>query len=154
MKLIQEQLEAVDLIRDTKGPTRLLGAAGMGKSTVINSLGSITKAAPTNKAAALIGCPTIHKLLSLRLQRRGTGYVTVPTRNTPTFKIQERVVFDESSCIPKDILEKYILEIFVNPVFVGDEAQLNPVGESIIPFMRLDCPTKRLTHCHRFGEEL
>ena len=130
IKLIPEQLEAVEMIKDAPGPTRLLGAAGMGKSTVINALGnSIPKAAPTNKAASIIGCPTIHKMLGLTIRKQGSKLVTVPTRATPRGKIRSPVVFDEASCIPKDILDTYILPVFTRPIFVGDEAQLNPVTE-------------------------
>lgn len=155
IKLVPEQLEALDAIQNKKGIVRLLGGPGNGKTTVINTSNIAVKAAPTNKAASLIGAQTIHKLLRLKLQRHGTGYRTVKTQETPMFPIQDRVVFDEASCISSDLLERFIVPLVPNAVFVGDEAQLNPVGQHTIPFMDIKAVAEiRLTHCHRFGDEI
>ncbi|MCK4500468.1 AAA family ATPase [Candidatus Babeliales bacterium] len=149
------QEEALDMIETATTPVRLIGGPGCGKSTVINHLKSrVVKVAPTNKAAMLIGGTTIHKLLSLRIQRKGSKMITVPTRNTPLVPLNYKVVIDESSCISRDIMNKYIKPLIPKAVYVGDQAQLNPVGETTIPFMGLDIPTKELDYVHRFGGEL
>ena len=155
MKLSEEQLKAVEMIDTATQPVRLIGGPGVGKSTVINHLRSrIIKVAPTNKAATLIDGMTVHKLLGLSVKEERGKVITVPTRKTPRAPILQKCVFDESSCIPKDILEKYILPLVPNAIFVGDEAQLNPVGEEKIPFIALDLPTVKLEHVHRFEGEL
>ena len=155
MKLSESQLEALDMIETATGPVRLLGEAGTGKSTVIDNISKrVVKVAPTNKAAMIIGGTTVHKLLALRIQRKGSKMVTVPTRNTPLLPLNYTVVIDESSCIPRAIMNKYIKPLIPKAVYVGDHAQLAPVGETTIPFMDLNIPTKELDYIHRYGGEL
>lgn len=155
MKLTQDQLEALDMIETSTGPVRLLGGPGVGKSTVIDHLkGRFLKVAPTNKAATIIGGQTLHKLLGLKMQRKGNKLITVPTRKTPMMPLRDRIVLDEASCLSRELLDKYVLPLLPHAIFVGDEAQLNPVNETSIPFMDLDLPTKSLEYVHRFGGEL
>lgn len=155
MKLTPNQEEALDMIETATGPVRLLGEAGTGKSTVIDSIRRpVLKVAPTNKAAMIIGGTTIHKLLKLKMKRVKGKLVTTPTRATPRVPLNYTVVVDESSCIPSEILDKYIKPLIPKAVFVGDHAQLAPVGETVIPFMALDIPTKELEYIHRYTGEL
>lgn len=155
MQLDAAQEEALDMIETATGPVRLLGGPGVGKTTVVNSVRTpLVKVAFNNKAAMLLGGTTIHKLLNLKLKRKGGKFVTLPTRATPRVPLNYKVAFDESSCIPREIMDKYVLPLIPKAVLVGDQAQLNPVGESTIPFMDLDIPTKELAYCHRFGGEL
>ena len=155
MKLVKEQEEALDMIETATTPVRLLGGPGSGKSTTINNLkGRVVKAAFTNKAAMLIGGTSIHKLLALKLKRKGGKYITIPTRATPRVPLNYKVVLDESSCIPREIMDKYIKPLVPKAIYVGDQAQLAPINEATIPFMDLDIPTMELGYQHRYGGEL
>jgi len=150
-----DQQEALEMIETATGVVRLLGGPGVGKTTTINEVrGGVVRIAPTNKAATLIGGQTVHKFLHLVVKRKKGKMVTVPTLQTPRFPIPQRVILDEASCLPRDIMNKYVLPLIPKLVLVGDEAQLNPVGEKTIPFMDVDCPTKTLDYVHRFGGEL
>lgn len=155
IKLSEKQLEARDLIDESLRPVRLVGGPGVGKTTVINNLRCRPrKVAPTNKAASLINGETVHSLLGLTVKEVGGKTVTVPTRKTPKTPLKEKVVFDEASCLPKDILEDFVIPLVPKAILVGDDAQLNPVDESIIPFIGLDMPEVKLDHVHRFDGEL
>lgn len=154
MKLDIKQQETLEMIETATTPVRLLGGPGVGKSTVVGELSNVLRTAPTNKAATVIGGTTLHKLLSLKVQRKGSKMITVPTRATPRVPVRDKVVIDEASCLPREIMDKYVLPLLPRAIFVGDHAQLNPVGEDTIPFMDLDIPTMELEHVHRFGGEL
>ena len=152
MQLSIEQEAAIDMIETAKGAVRLLGSPGVGKSTVVNNLRDhFIPVAPTNKAASIIGGTTLHKLLKLALVKRRDKFFTIVTKDTKLIKA--RVVIDESSCISKQMLG-IILQYVKYPVFVGDEAQLSPVGEDGIPFMGLDIPTQTLETLHRHSGEV
>lgn len=157
IKLTPEQQYAVDMIEHSNGPIRILGGPGVGKTTVLNSVRiPIVRLAPTNKAATLINGDTIHKFLGLTLKKVGGQQVTVATRKTPKsqLRIGMRVAIDESSCIQRDILHRFILPAIPNPIFIGDEAQLNPVNESSIPFMDIPATEIKLERVHRFEGEI
>ena len=155
MKLTESQEAGVDMIESATGVVRLLGPAGSGKTTILNSLrGYSAKLAPTNKAAMLIGGQTIHKFLGLKMVRKDGEMFAAPTKKTPVHPMRDRIIIDEASCIPRHILEKYVIPLMPKAVLVGDHAQLTPVKESTIPFMDLDCPTTELQYTHRFGGEL
>lgn len=129
----------------------LAGYAGTGKTTVINSIipeikhgRKIVVSAPTHKAKEVIGkitkqnAETIQALLGLRPNIELTDF----DPNKPVFEVkaEERIqyydimIIDESSMIPKDAVDLIIdkaIEHRVKVIFMGDEYQLPPVGETL-----------------------
>lgn len=134
--------------------TRLLGYAGTGKTHTLTRLvpalnRPIVLTAPTNKAAAVlrsmsatlgsdVEATTIHKALGLR------PAIDFKTGNTKLQRVRGAdipdgalVVVDEASMVSRELLELIIKECQsvrgVQILFVGDPAQLPPVGESHSP---------------------
>lgn len=141
--------------------------------------GHIFVTAPTNKALGVlqskidtdVDFKTIHSACRL--------YMYVPHSGPPTFQRQKfygkkkgdefedckLAIVDEASMLNSDFLGKTIthpnstqeyikgyLEDFKFPIiFVGDDKQLNPVGEPISPVWLKDWPTVQLTEIVRQG---
>lgn len=145
------QREIAEELRNIQGHAKLTGGPGVGKSTVLRTL-HYPLIAPTNKAAAVVNGITVHKFLGLQLKRFGGEERLVPTKDTKPF--YRKVIIDESSCLDTSLLENYILPNLPNAIFVGDEAQLSPVGESSIPFMDIPGPHFHLDKVYRFGDEI
>lgn len=153
------------------------GAAGTGKTTLTNFIASyyankkgawddslIWVTAPTNKALSVIQkkikphksitFATIHSALKLKRVVYSTinKVVFKPTRSrTAAFNRCTLAIIDECSMLNSEILD--YLEDFSFPIiFVGDSAQLNPVGEIETPIFNKELPTFTLQEIVRQGK--
>jgi energy-coupling factor transporter ATP-binding protein EcfA2 len=138
------------LAAQERGSRHLLtGYAGSGKTTLMQALArkvlarrqSIVLTAPTHKAVSVlsaklaqagiegVGCVTIHSLLQLKAVAHGDRLVFERARNAePVYA--DVVVVDECSMVSLDLLDHIKLHLPMSfVVFVGDPAQLPPVGE-------------------------
>jgi energy-coupling factor transporter ATP-binding protein EcfA2 len=140
----------------------LTGFAGSGKTTLVQVIAAnlssrgrdIVLTAPTHKAVAVlkrklraagiisVDCVTIHSLLGLKPKVYGDRLIFEPGPRTPPVRA-DIVVIDEASMIDGDLLG-HIRRGLPNSaaLFVGDPAQLPPVGESASPAFE----TKRKSH--------
>jgi len=140
----------------------LAGYAGTGKTYCIQHLvntvrGRMIFTAPTNKATKVIRdtltredykpeCRTIYSLLGLRLEANGeVKELTVP--EDPLDLTQYKaVIVDEASMINSNLF-RFIRQVADNQnvkfIFMGDPAQLPPVGEPRSPVWN---------HCHAAAE--
>lgn len=130
----------------------LRGSAGTGKTHCIRELTNRSKGrfiftAPTNKATKVLResvtskdyqpeCRTIYSLLGLRIEANGeVKELTVP--EDPVDLSQYRaIVVDEGSMINKQLFEyiqKVAEQFKIRFLFLGDPAQLPPVGEASSP---------------------
>jgi ATP-dependent exoDNAse (exonuclease V) alpha subunit len=130
------------------------GYAGVGKSTVTTRLiaslkqfmpaGRIGVAAPTHKAVKVlrrhsiegIGYRTIHSWLKLRESYdEETGEISYvedkSTKGDPPIKELKVLALDETSMLPNDLFNKLVpyMKSGLRVVFIGDPAQIPPVGE-------------------------
>ena len=168
--LTDDQRNALELIdaaiRACEPAVCLQGFAGTGKTHTVSRylVGQnrpIILTAPTNKAchvlrsmAAQIGsqaeCKTIHSVLGLRPQANyKTGLTKLIRKRSPDIPNGALLVVDEASMVSSELLT-YINEAIdtaygVQVLFVGDPAQLPPVGESSSPAFNQDIPTATLT---------
>jgi exodeoxyribonuclease-5 len=157
------------------------GSAGVGKTYLVKQLLEILNpirgtlvTAPTNKAVAVIKSKvegakikglnflTTHSALELKMKiNNKTGEITFePDRKKPKkyFKIKNvsLLVVDEASMINTQMLE-YIeeraKEFNLSVIFLGDEKQLNPVGEKDSPVFKAGYPEVELTEIIRQGKD-
>ena len=168
--LTDDQRNALELIdaafRACEPVVCLQGFAGTGKTHTVSRylIGQnrpIILTAPTNKAchvlrsmAAQIGsqadCRTIHSVLGLQPQPDlKTGQTRLIRKRKPDIPNGALLVVDEASMISAELLE-HIHEAAENAygvqvLFVGDPAQLPPVGEVHSPAFTQDIPTATLT---------
>jgi energy-coupling factor transporter ATP-binding protein EcfA2 len=150
--LTDDQSAALDKIDAGYGHGRcflLTGNAGSGKTTLMQSFArrmldrglSIAFTAPTHKAVSVLSrklaeagidgvdCRTIHSLLSLKPRPHGDRLVFEREGNAPPV-MADIVVVDECSMVNEQIfrhIKRHLPVSFV--LFVGDPAQLPPVGE-------------------------
>lgn len=127
----------------------LTGYAGSGKTTLMQVLAktlvgrgqSVVLTAPTHKAVSVLAaklrgagvdgvdCRTIHSLLSLRPKTVADRQVFVRERRADPV-MADVVIIDECSMLGEDMMahiRRYLPVSFV--LFVGDPAQLPPIGE-------------------------
>jgi exodeoxyribonuclease-5 len=146
----QEQAASEIMAAMATGDRYLLtGYAGTGKTTLMQEVvrrmiqanRSVVLTAPTHKAVSVLAakiaeagirdvpCITIHSLLSLRPKPHGDRLVF--ERNKRANPVMEDVVVvDECSMLSADIMKHIRRHLPVSFVlFVGDPAQLPPVGE-------------------------
>lgn len=141
--------------------TTLTGYAGTGKTTLVGRIVRKLRAqkeqvyacAPTHKAAAVLSrsvppgvpCQTIQSLLGLKLERDGEGNYHLVRDSKNGREAPERgvIVADEASMIGADIwphvlaaAEGGLFGTGVRWLFVGDPAQLPPVGEDASPALQ------------------
>ena len=130
----------------------LSGQAGVGKTTCVKSLTAHTKGrivftAPTNKAVSVIrsvltddnfipDCCTIYSLLGLKMEP--SGEVKILSAPDPTaYKISnyDLVVVDEAGMLNSQVFSyvQSAADTGIKFLFMGDAAQLPPVGESRSP---------------------
>lgn len=154
MRLTQDQMAAIDAlmsyISDPSAPWKFVfsGYAGTGKTfcmreVVARSSKSQTKfafATPTNKSAKELRkitghATTIYSLLGLRVDKTGEIKQIVPGKKIDLSGI-DVIILDEGFMVNKTlyrILEQECEAACVKVVFMGDPAQLPPVGEAESP---------------------
>lgn len=160
----------------------LTGYAGTGKSYLISTLVEYLKeqelkficASPTNKATKNlkdmgISATTIAKLLGqfpqLDEELGKEVFVrkesSVEQKETQTIKDYQIVILDEYSMINRETFDELVEEILMSKtklIFVGDEAQLPPVGEEIPPVtiaqQKWNYPTAHLDEVVRYDGEI
>lgn len=167
-------LELIDAAFRAHGPAACLeGFAGTGKTHTVSRylVGQnrpILLAAPTNKAvsvlrqmAAQIGsqadCRTIHSVLGLRPQPDlKTGQTRLIRKRKPDIQDHSLLVVDEASMVSSELLERINEAVDsthgAQVLYVGDPAQLPPVGEAHSPAFSQDIPTATLTKVIRQGQ--
>ncbi|KGG15453.1 MULTISPECIES: AAA family ATPase [unclassified Prochlorococcus] len=150
-----------------EGPFLLSGFAGSGKTYLARKFLKIvedksicwTVAAPTHKAVGVLRNAlekeglrptwhpsTLHRLLRLKLQRKGD--LEICERTDQTEKSLDQiglVLIDEASMIDSKLLEIVITCAYIYKtrlVFIGDPAQLPPVGEKSSPVFLINRATK------------
>lgn len=123
----------------------LEGFAGCGKTTLTGKLLEILQerryriaaSAPTHKAKTVLASRvpgieshTIHALLGLKAKQVGGGRTVLRPEGLPSIQNYDFVVVDECSMMSIDLLEyTYHLKGQTKILFVGDPAQLPPIGE-------------------------
>ncbi len=155
--LTTEQQAGLELLKNTTGLRRLIGPPGSGKSTLLAHLAQsmpITMLASTNKAAKIIGGTTVHKILGLRVRKKGGKQYCTTSLKTPKAPLMGTFAIDESS-MNEDTIIKLIRRLLPNSILVGDSAQLNPVGHDEIPFVEVPVNAEvKLTKVHRHAGEI
>jgi len=149
-----DQTKAMAEIRASvaaRKPHLLTGYAGAGKTLLTQVLAvelraqglDVVLSAPTHKAVAVLSrklraagikdedvpCVTIHKLLSLKPKVQRDQQIFVREKGAPPV-VADVVVIDEASMVSTDLMKhirRYLPDAAV--LFVGDPAQLPPVGE-------------------------
>lgn len=156
----------------------LEGSAGVGKTWLANYIikqfhsqrkGIVYVSAPTNKAVAVIRGKvdelpemvflTTHSALRMKKTiNNKTGKVTFKSYSNPRYPVLDKVkllVIDEGSMLNTEMLDyviKHATEQNVKVLFIGDNKQLNPVGEETSPIFDREFPTVSLTEIIRQGE--
>lgn len=143
----------LDFIRADGGPMAavLEGFAGCGKTTIVGELirrlsetmpgpWNPCIAAPTNKAVAVLAkkvqakveSRTVHSLLGQTVANDGDDGKRARQVRMPELDLYDLVVIDECSMISTDMLYDILKHRgpMTKILFVGDPAQLPPVGES------------------------
>lgn len=155
MKLTDHQQAAYDslhhFVTSDSGNDDLLavlcGYAGTGKTTLIAQLvdelyvdHAIGVAAPTNKAVAVlqeklggaaVDFGSIHSYLGLRMKERDDGSQECQPEGMSKVHEYDLLIVDECSMINQDIFKRLVLSLRgkTKVIFVGDPAQLPPVGD-------------------------
>lgn len=158
MSLTGEQQIAIDrMVKYINTPTvkyvSLVGQAGTGKTYTIQRLLSklpshlrVCFTSTTNKATRVlesmsskcglsVRCMTIHSLLGLTVSTNKTGEVVLKySKKLSQIKGYNVVIVDECSMVNLELFE-YIKKAVtghsdITIIFMGDENQLNPVGET------------------------
>lgn len=142
-----------------EGGKRLLllsGYAGTGKTFLMKRIaqsfqGRTVFTAPTNKAVRVLRdaltddhykpeCSTLHSLLGLQLSATGAIKELVKPDDEKDLSNFRLLVVDESSMVSEE-LASYLLQVAANKnlflLFVGDFAQLPPVGEKHCPILNI-----------------
>ena len=156
MQPTEEQLAAIDAMEDFlengSGFFLLSGRAGTGKTTCIRALadrirGRLIFTAPTNKATKVLRdmlttkdykpeCRTIYSLLGLRMEANGEVKELMEPEDPVELGAYRGVVVDEASMINSALwgfIQQTATMQGVCFIFLGDAAQLPPVGEPHSP---------------------
>jgi exodeoxyribonuclease-5 len=170
--------ELKDLIGQRKQRILLKGSAGVGKTWLVHTLvkylsqvshpEKILCSAPTHKALSVIknkvivedvNFKTIHSALQYRgIIDKETGkreFMSVPNAKYPPLKGLKYLIIDEASMIDKKMVEcidNYASQQRTTVIYVGDDKQLNPVGEEDSPAFMQGYPEVELTEIIRQGE--
>lgn len=172
------QDKTVDILR-TENVVLVKGSAGVGKTWMVNTLiprvaSLITKkdiycSAPTNKAVAVLkgkvdeirGLSFITTHAALKLKRNidfKTGEISFKPNFDPKYPPLKGVglfVIDEASMLSTELLsyvEEHARNNGTKVIFIGDEKQLNPVGEEHSPVFHKGYREVELTEIIRQGE--
>jgi exodeoxyribonuclease-5 len=170
--------EIFELINQGENLILLKGSAGVGKTwlvdTIIRELCNIVKpfsilcSAPTHKALSVIRTKvkasdikfnTLHSALHYKaITNRRDGskeFISMPNEKNPPLKYMKYWIIDEASMIDTVMLENILYHSKIQRVtviFVGDEKQINPVGEDDSPVFLQGFPEVELTEIIRQGE--
>ena len=160
VNLTEEQLAAVnaltDFLQDPNPPSPYFvfaGYAGTGKTfcmrevlaRVQGSRINIAFTAPTNKAAKVLkeitgSAGTIYSLLGLRIDKSGELKQLVSGKPPEGLEDIDAIFLDEGSMVNRNLkleLDKAVERYDLKIVFMGDAAQLPPVGETHSPIWDL-----------------
>jgi len=132
-------------INSDAGAAVLEGYAGCGKTTLVGQLVdalqerglAVVVGAPTNKAVSVLSSKighcdagTIHSLLGLRAKEKGDGTVSLEAEGLPSIGSYDVAVIDECSMMSRELLaHTFRYRGPCKMLFVGDPAQLPPVGD-------------------------
>lgn len=141
----------------------LRGFAGTGKSTLMKELSKLPFnfyfSAPTNKATKVLSeflgvkCKTTYSLLGLRMVAEEDKRVLSAT-DVPELGANPILVIDEAGMLQRNVVD-LLISLGYRVLFVGDPAQLNPIGEIISTAWRLAGNNKvTLRKVERFDNEL
>jgi len=173
----KEVFDEICLKLETEREILLKGSAGVGKTFLVGIIVEYLKtktasyrilcSAPTHKALSVIESKikgeikfnTLHSSLHYKaITNKNTGereFVSVPSEKYPPLKGIRYWIIDEASMIDTEMLKNIRLHAskqFVKVIFVGDEKQLNPVGEEDSPvFIDPNLPCVELTEIVRQG---
>lgn len=151
----------------------LAGPAGTGKTFCIKDLinrlrGRMVFTAPTNKATKVLResvtsddykpeCRTIYSLLGLRLEANGEIKELAAPEDPLDLSRFLAVVVDEGSMINANLME-HIRETAetqnIQFIFMGDPAQLPPVGERASPIWTIDAERYQLSKVMRHDNQI
>lgn len=173
--LTKDQRKALKSIKDWlagKDPYFVLrGFAGTGKSFMLQTivpllpLGSVGCSAPTNKATKILKkslrnctCKTIYSFLGLKMEAREDELVLTPSANEKIdLSPYKLLVVDEASMLTTEVLqyiEKARIQFGIKILFVGDPAQLPPVGEDLSPIWEKKYPKATLLEVKRHNNQI
>lgn len=177
----EEKLEDIkNYIHSGKQYILLKGSAGVGKTFLVAELikylerikndrqfEKVLCSAPTHKALSVlknkissdISFNTLHSALHYKaITDRKTGervFLSSPNEKYPPLKKVKFWVIDEASMVDSDMLDNILNYSELQEttvIFVGDEKQLNPVGEDDSPVFLQDFPEVELTEIIRQGK--
>lgn len=142
------------------------GYSGTGKTTLlkfIRDIGGFGFSALTNKAAKVVahtlGCSplTVYSVLGIRMVSDGET-MSLQFPDTPPKALRgSTLVVDEASMTNKELFRficKAAVMLDLRILFVGDPAQLPPVGERRSPVWRLDCSRAFLRQVVRYDNAI
>ncbi|GCE88788.1 bacteriophage-type DNA helicase [Komagataeibacter diospyri] len=136
--------------RETCATHLLTGYAGTGKTTLMQRVAralrkqgaEVVFTAATHKAAAVLKarvgnlapCRTIHNVLSLQPGTQDGGREVLQRADRPEPITADVIIIDECSMVGSELM-RWVRELVPDRfvLFVGDPAQLPPVGEAISP---------------------
>lgn len=141
----------------------LRGPAGTGKSTLMGHVAELDHnfhfSAPTNKATKVLSdslgrnAKTTYSLLGARMEAN-EDQRELTIKSAPDLGQSPIIVVDEAGMVPK-ILIKLLMQQGYRCLFVGDPAQLNPIGETISQAWKLTREHRvTLTKIERFDNQL
>lgn len=148
--LDEKQTEALLKAMDSNNEiTFINGKAGSGKShtalkisEALNKNGwLVSRVAPTGKAAKRVNGRTIHSWLEPEVEEDQWGKIKITGYRKEYFSDKECLIVDESSMIDQELWNE-LMRVFGNSnhsierkiIFIGDEGQLDPVGDGT-PFI-------------------
>jgi hypothetical protein len=143
-------LEKLEAWLSTDDPYFILcGYAGTGKDFLMGILSKIYRginfSATTNKASKVLGSvvgttvKTIYSLLGLRMVEDDDRLVLRQSDHPPHFSHGTVIVVNEASMVGIDLMkaiDRARVQCGIRVIYVGDPAQLPPVGESRSPVWR------------------
>lgn len=177
----EQEVALASMLEWATGPESyfvLSGFAGTGKTFTCKALttmlkGRIVYTAPTNKAVKVLratlttdtyrpDCSTIYSLLGLRMMANGEVKELVGRDkegdDVITIGTCKFIIVDEGSMVNIVLMKEIAEAIAEFPqlkfLFMGDPAQLPPVGEVSSPIWKLDCPKATLIKVMRHDNQI